>query len=205
MISSDILQQHYLEYAAQSDDWVENMAVTKKSIVAQVIKASKFSPISEPVKVAVLGASDPRYIKIHKRLFEEILRKKIELITLDLDTVHLGGKSASVMQWDVTKKFPASFDVIFSHELMKFLTPSEQIATIINSFNALNRAGIAMHIIHEPSIKGTSELRTWQNRVNPDELIQKLAKENISATKLVFNSKSNVDWLKETTVILIKK
>lgn len=205
MIPLGILQQHYLEYAAQSDDWVENMVVTKKSIVAYVIKASNFNTNAKPIRIAVLGASDPRYIKIHERLFEEILRKKIELITLDLDVVHLGGKSKSVIQCDVTKKFPASFDVIFSHELMKFLTQNEQLATLMNSFNALNSNGISMHIVHEPSIKGTSELRAWQNRVNPDKLISELKKEGVNAIKLVFNSESNVKWLKETTVILIKK
>lgn len=206
MIPLEILQAHYKEYASQPNEWVENMEITKKSIVKYVIKAMKFKTITESVKVVVLGTSDRRYIPIHKRIFEEILKKSIQMTTFDIDVNHLGGKSRSVVKHDVTKAFPDTpYDIIFSHELMKFLTPEEQIRAMKNSYYALSNHGLAMHIMHVPSIKGTAELRAWQYRVNPNSLLKQLKKEAISATKLIFNSESDVDWLRETTVIVIKK
>lgn len=206
MIPKEILQAHYKEYASQPDKWVSNMEITKKSIVKYIIEAMTFKPKTESVKVVVLGASDKRYIPIHKRIFEEILKKDIQMNTFDVDVVHLGGKSKSVVEHDVTKTFPnAPYDIIFSHELMKFLTPEEQIQVMKNSYHALSNNGLAMHIMHVPSIKGTTELRTWQYRVNPDSLLKQLKKEDIPATKLIFDSESDVEWLRETTVIVIQK
>lgn len=206
MLSKEILEVHYLEYANQSDEWVENMEITKRSIIERVVKQMQFRVSTVPVKVVVLGASDRRYVDIHERVFTKVLGCDIEMITFDIDPVHLGGESNKVILHDTTKLFPgAPFDIVFSHELMKFLTPQEQLQTIENSYKALGINGLAMHIIHEPSIKGTSELRSWQYRVNPDELIQSLHAENIPAVKLEFESESDVAWLRETTVIAVAK
>lgn len=205
MVSKEILKAHYVEYGTQPDEWVSNMEITKASIVEAVIKTAPLKTDHEPVKVCVLGASDKRYLPIHHRVFEKVLRKKIVIETLDIDAEHLGGESDTVVVHDVTKPFPKNYDMIFSHELMKFLTAEEQFLTIKNSFNALEEGGVAMHIMHEPSLKGTSELRTWQNRVDPDQLISQLEVEGIQAKKLVFESKSTVPWLRKTTVIILQK
>jgi len=206
MLSKEILKAHYAEYASQPDEWVENMEATKRSIVEQGLEKMKFEANTDPVKVVVLGASDKRYIPIHQRVFRNAVRRAIKMCTLDIDADHLGGESEDVVLYDVTKPFPnAHYDIVFSHELMKFLTPEEQFQTIENSYQALGKNGLAMHILHEPSIKGTSELRAWQHRVNPDDLILQLKAKNIPATKLVFNSESDVAWLHETTVIALKK
>jgi hypothetical protein len=206
MLSKEVLESHYAEYASQPDEWVANMQITKRSIVEYVLDQMKFEAVHEPVKVVVLGASDKRYIPIHQDVFQSILHRAISMVTFDLDINHLGGESKDVISHDVTQLFPdAPYDIVFSHELMKFLTPSEQLQTIKNSYQALGENGLAMHILHEPSINGTAELRAWQHRVNPDELIDKLKDDNITATKLVFNSQSDVAWLRETTVIAIQK
>jgi len=126
------------------------------------------------------------------------------MVTFDIDTKHLGG-GKDVIYHDVTEPFPIKLDIVFSHELMKFLKSDEQIKTIRNSYNSLNKRGFAMHIIHEPSIKGTSEHRKWQYRVNPDLIIEQLKKENLPIRKIIFKINSNVDWLRETNVILLEK
>lgn len=206
MLSKEVLESHYAEYASQPDEWVANMQITKRSIVEYVLDQMRFEAVHEPVKVVVLGASDKRYIPIHQDVFQSILHREISMVTFDLDINHLGGESKDVISHDVTQLFPdAPYDIVFSHELMKFLSPGEQLQTIKNSYQALGKNGLAMHILHEPSIKGTAELRAWQHRVDPDELIDKLKDDNIPATKLVFNSQSDVAWLRETTVIAILK
>lgn len=206
MISTQTLTAHYSEYASQSDEWVNNMEKTKRSIVEYILRWANFQPSREPMKVVVLGASDKRYIPIHERVFGAATGKAIELKTFDVDTAHLGGESAVVVHHNVTQQFPGGpYDIIFSHELMKFLTPDEQLATIANTYAALAPGGVAMHIIHEPSIKGTPELRSWQFRVDPDGLVEKLGAQGISTSKVVIESESEVDWLRETTVIVLQK
>ncbi len=205
-LSKETLAAHYAEYASQPDEWVNNMEKTKRSIVEQVLRAANFKVGGEPVKVAVLGASDKRYIPIHQRVFHDAVKHAIDMKTFDVDTNHLGGESTTEVKHDVTQPFPdAPYAIVFSHELMKFLTPEEQLATIKNSYQALDENGLAMHILHEPSIKGTSELREWQYRVSPDGLIKQLQKAGIHATKIVLDSESDVAWLRETTVIVLQK
>ena len=68
MLSEKILEAHYAEYAAQPDQWVQNMEVTKKSIVEYVFNSVSYKHNNLSVKIAVLGASDSRYIPIHKRM-----------------------------------------------------------------------------------------------------------------------------------------
>ncbi len=206
MLSKNTLRDHYTEYGGQPDEWVGNMEKTKRSIVEQVLRAVNFKAGSAPVKVVVLGASDKRYIPIHKKVFTDTLQQPIAMRTFDVDAEHLGGESEEIVLHDVTKPFPdAPYALIFSHELMKFLTADEQLQTIIHSYNALDANGVAMHILHEPSIKGTTELRSWQNRVSPDDLIAQLEHMGIPVKKLVFSSESDVEWLKETTVIVLGK
>ncbi len=206
MLSRETLLNHYAEYASQPDEWVSNMEKTKRSIVAHVLHVVHFAPQQEPLRVVVLGASDKRYIPIHERVFRAATGRAIAMKTFDIDTAHLGGESAAVVSHDVTQSFPdAPYDIIFSHELMKFLTPDEQFRAIKNSYDALASGGVAMHIVHEPSIKGAAELRVWQNRVDPDVLIEKLASADIHAAELVFASESDVAWLRETTVIVVRK
>lgn len=206
MISKEILKKHYEEYASQPDEWVANMEITKRSIIKQVLQRAGFEVDREPVKVVVLGASDVRYLPIHERIFRDVLKKKIEMRTLDVDTSHLGGESDQVITHDVTQPFPGTpNDIVFSHELLKFLTPDEQLQAIINSYQALNINGLAMHIVHEPSIKGTSELRSWQYRVSPDDLVRRLKAKQYPTVKLIFESQSTVPWLRETTVIVLQK
>ena len=209
MIPKEILQAHYKEYASQSDAWVRNMAVTKRSIMRYVLASTELqSPIQSailPVRIAVLGASDKRYIPIHERIFSDLLHRNVQVTTFDIDLEHLAG-SPGAMEHDVTRPFPnPPYKIVFSHELMKFLTPEEQLQAMKNSYGALAYTGLAMHIMHAPSIKGTSELRAWQYRVNPDVLLEQLQRDGIPSKKVVFESESEVSWLRETTVIVIQK
>lgn len=205
MLSKEILQAHYEEYASLSDVWVRNMMDTKRSIVHQVLQMTSYSK-SKTTKVAVLGASDKRYIAIHQQVFQEQLQGAVTVHTLDIDTEHLGGASSTVVEHDITKQFPQKpYDIIFSHELMKFLTEDEQLATLKRSHDAIKIGGLAMHVMHEPSILGTSELRNWQNRVDPDMLKSQLQSVDIRPSLLKFRSESVVDWLQQTTVLTIRK
>ena len=204
MLSKEILKAHYREYSNQKNSWVENMAKTKLSILKQVFREIFFEP-KGPVNIAVLGASDKRYIVIHERIFRELFGKDISLVTFDIDTDHLGKLPGTILH-DVTLPFPyGPYDVVFSHALMKFLTHDEQLKVIKNSFNALKDNGVSMHIMHSPELTGTKELRVWQQRVDLDLILQKLRENTIKVKILQFKSESLVDWLRDTTVLIAQK
>jgi hypothetical protein len=84
MIKKEILEEHYREYGTQPDEWVENMKKTKSSIIKQVLSYSLFKVNNLKTKVAVLGASDKRYLKIHNDCFKGLLGD-VEVYTLDID------------------------------------------------------------------------------------------------------------------------
>lgn len=205
MLPKNILEEHYKEYANQPDSWVSNMKKVKKEIIENIFKNIKSTPKTNSIKVAVLGASDKRYIKIHKDLFTEITKKDIQMTTFDIDTKHLEGEEG-IIYHDITKPFPQSnFDIIFSHALLKFIEPEKQAEVIRNSYNSLNKQGFTMHILHSPELKETKELRAWQYKVDINSIIEKLKKDNINCRKITFNIESSVDWLRETTVIIAEK
>lgn len=204
MIEKAVLQKHYAEYATRSDDRVRDRKNAKRSIIRHVLTAVPVTVHTSPLKVVVLGASDKRYLPIHAKIFAEVLGA-VEVSTLDVDAEHLG-KGSDVIEHDVTTPFPnRPYAVVFSHELMKFLTEDEQLKVIMNSYDALQTGGVAMHVMHEPSIKGTVDLQPWQYRVNPDALMAQLSAAGISAQKLVFESESSVERFRGTIVIVLKK
>jgi hypothetical protein len=88
---------------------------------------------------------------------------------------------------------------------MKFLDSEEQFVTLVNSSEALTEGGIAMHIVHDPSVLGTKELKPWQWRVDPEKLVKKLGDKGIGTQILKFKSESNVDWLQNTIAIVLTK
>src|SRR3990167_711151 len=93
MISKEILQAHYREYASQPDVWVENMTVTKRSIVRYVLTHTGFRPQLQNglTRIVVMGASDKRYIPIHQAIFTDLLEQRVQVTTLDIDAEHLQG------------------------------------------------------------------------------------------------------------------
>ncbi len=205
MLPKDILKAHYAEYGSQPDSWIENMESTKKSILQYIFETSRFQTAKSELKVVVLGTSDKRYIPMYQKILSELFNQKIEFTLLDIDTEHLAG-AEGVIQHDVTQPLPnGPYDVVISHALLKFLTDAEQLATIKNSFSALNDKGIAMHIVHPPELEGTAELRDWQFRVRLDKLAEELDQAGIAPQIMRFESDSSVDWLRDTTALVLRK
>ncbi len=205
MLPKKVLSAHYVEYGSQPDVWVFNMEATKRSIVRQVFEKFHLGTEGEVVRVAVLGVSDNRYIPIHERVFSLAFNRKIEMVTLDIDTDHLGGVGTAI-QHDVTKPFPGvPYDVVFSHALMKFLTPDEQLVVIKNAYDALSVGGVTLHIMHPPELEGTDELREWQHRVDLRAMVEELKQENLSPHVFKIESESSVAWLRDTTVLVLAK
>ncbi len=189
MISSKILEDYFEEYATRPIEWVIEREKVKRHVVQKILEITGFVPTSNPVKVAVLGASDKRYIGIHRDIFREAIQKDLEMTTFDIDTQHLTGEDGIIEQ-DVTRPFPSSFDIVFSHSLLKFIEPEKQVTVLRNSHNALKTNGLAMHIMH-----CADKPREWQHKVDTDKMISKLVEENISCKKIKLDIDNGTDVL----------
>jgi hypothetical protein len=155
-ISDEDLKVHYAEYATRSNERVEIRAKVKKAILEKVFFETHFQR-TDKTRISVFGASDKRYLPVHKRLFEETLKTEVDMTTFDIDTEHLVGES-NIKQHDVRQPLREEHsDIIFAHALLKFINISEQFTVIENSYKALIKGGLAINICHRPEFREISK------------------------------------------------
>jgi hypothetical protein len=107
--------------------------------------------------VAVFGCADKRLIQGHKVIFEKVLNKKVDLTTFDISIEHLLGED-NVYQHDCTYPLPnLTYDITYSHVLLKFIPTNKQLDLIKNSFSSLNSGGIAIHILDKADYETTDK------------------------------------------------
>lgn len=95
----------------------------------------------------MLGCGDKRFIKHHKVIFEELLKKPVQLTTFDISIEHLAGEDR-IVQHDCTLPIPNTpYDITFAHVLLKFVETENQWDLIKNSINALKDGGLAIHVL----------------------------------------------------------
>ncbi len=141
------LTEYHQKYINMPQDWVEFGLRAKDAQLKQVFEEINWQPAADAVKIAVLGCADKRFVAGHKQLFKKFLKKEVEVTTFDITTEHLSG-AENVVEHDCTKPFPgASFDLIFSHILLKFMPADSQWLVLENSFNALAPGGVALHFM----------------------------------------------------------
>lgn len=146
------LSAYHQSYAKKSDDELASRVRFKEQDVAEALKVSAYVPEYEPVRVAILGCADKRYVKLHKEIFGKLLDKRIDLTTLDITTEHLRGEDG-VRQHDVTRPFPGGpYDIAFAHILLKFIETEKQWAVIKNACDALRSPGLAIFVFNEKEI-----------------------------------------------------
>lgn len=143
---------YHKSYSDQSTETTNHKLEVKQQELKKIFEEISPSPSNNPVRVAVLGCGDKRFVDGHKRIFEELLQRSVELTTFDITTNHLEGKE-NVVKHDCTLPLPSGpFDITYAHVLLKFIQPDKQFALIQNSFDALNSGGIAIHILDSEEI-----------------------------------------------------
>lgn len=142
-----VLSDYHQQFAFKPDEDITRRIDAKEQELVQIFESVQLLNERDVVRVAVLGCADKRLIQGHKKIFEKILNKKIELTTFDLSIEHLLGEE-NVIQHDCTLPLPnPSYDIVYSHVLLKFIPTEKQFDVIRNSFEALNSGGIAIHIL----------------------------------------------------------
>lgn len=175
-----MLTTYHANYLKRSDQEIERRLRVKKEELAKIFEAVPFHPTNEPLRIAVTGCADVRFVAGHKKIFEELLGKKVELTTFDINSEHLAG-AKNIVQHDCSQPLPNSpYDLTFGHVLLKFIETEKQWSIIQNTYNALSSPGLAIHVFDEEDIT-TKEIKQkdglWS--VPLDRWTQELTKANI--------------------------
>lgn len=147
------LSTYHQKYLEQSEEEIKKRADAKEQELIEIFKEAPLNTNSDPVKLAVLGCGDKRFITHHKRIFEKLLQRNVEVTTFDISIEHLKGET-NVFQHDCTQPLPNQpYDITYGHVLLKFIETEKQFDLIKNSFDALKNWGLAIHVFDLEEIK----------------------------------------------------
>jgi len=150
------LSAYHQKYSNQPDEELKRRADAKEQELASIFQKISLNTNSNPVKLAVLGCGDKRFIAHHKRIFENVLKRNVDVTTFDITIDHLAGES-NIFQHDCTLPLPnPPYDITYAHVLLKFIETEKQFDLIKNSFDALKTGGIAIHVFDEEEVKASS-------------------------------------------------
>lgn len=172
------ISSYHQKYSSHSDAEIAARAQEKFNELQTVLEVIPLNSKSDLVEIAVLGCGDKRYVQHHKNIFESLLNKPTNIITFDIVTEHLKGEK-NIVQHDVTHPLPSGpYDLVFSHILLKFIKTELQLDVLINSFEALNEGGLAIHILNKEDYQNTEKklsdglysvpLNMWKERLESD-------------------------------------
>lgn len=141
------LSKYHQKYANLPDEEIQKRADVKKDELVSIFKEAQLKTESDEPKIAIVGSGDKRFVNHHKRIFEELLGKPVELTTFDITVEHLEGQE-NVIQHDCTLPLPnPPYDITYAHVLLKFIETEKQIDLIMNSYYALEKGGLAIHVL----------------------------------------------------------
>lgn len=141
------LSEYHQKFAQQSDNIIDDKLCVKKEELESIFKVMAPAFVVHPIRVAVLGCGDKRFVQKHREIFSELLGGPVALTTFDITIDHLVGESG-VIEHDCTVPLPGGpFDIAYAHVLLKFIEPTKQMNVIRNSYNALAAGGIAIHVL----------------------------------------------------------
>jgi hypothetical protein len=141
------LSEYHKKYSDYSNNEIQKRAEEKEVELEAVFKRVSLNTGSAIVRLAVIGSGDKRFVKIHKRIFEKIIQKPVEVSTFDIEIDHLSGEE-KVIQHDCTKPLPnAPYDITYAHVLLKFIETEKQWDLLNNYYDALKTGGLAIHLL----------------------------------------------------------
>ncbi|HBK33769.1 TPA: hypothetical protein DEP34_03315 [Candidatus Uhrbacteria bacterium] len=150
------LMPYHQKYRLRSDEEIHRRADVKEEELRRIFEAMNYKPTDNLIRVAVLGCVDPRMVSHHKRMFEKLLGKPVELTTFDITIEHLQGE-AGIVEHDCTFPIPhPPYHITFGHVLLKFIETEKQWDVIKNSYEALMSDGLAIHVYDEEDVTTTA-------------------------------------------------
>lgn len=181
------LSHYHQQFKEQSDERIQHKLEIKEQELLTIWKEISRNFDTDPVRIAVLGCGDARFVKGHTRIFEKLLSGSVELTTFDISIEHLEGEER-IIQHDCSNALPnAPFSIVYSHALLKFIEPDKQFRVLKHSFNALSKGGVAIHVLDQDEIdQKTVDLDVYRKQLQIDEVVfQEISLEYGSALVLL--------------------
>lgn len=151
------MDKYHQKFAEQSDAEIQNKLNAKKDELLAIFKQIPFSSGKQTLSLAVLGCGDKRFVKGHKKIFEEVLGKEVEVTTFDITIEHLKGEER-IVEHDCTLPIPKGhFTFTYAHVLLKFIPAEKQWDLIKNSYDALEGGGMAIHVLDKKDYESSGE------------------------------------------------
>ena len=151
------LSEYHKKYIHKPDGEIAQRVNAKKQELARIFQKVPLKWKQGPLKLAVLGCGDKRFVAQHKKIFRQVLKRAVEVTTFDITVDHLAGES-NVFQHDCTLPLPhAPYDITYGHVLLKFIKTEKQFAVLKNSFDALKVGGLAIHVLNTEDYETTSQ------------------------------------------------
>ncbi len=148
------LSDYHQKFIQQSDSTIDNKVRVKKEELKAIFREAVPTIASSPIRVAVLGCGDKRFVQKHRELFTELLGGPVNLTTFDITIDHLAGE-AGVIEHDCTLPLPSGpYDITYAHVLLKFIALPQQMGVILNSYNVLAKGGVAIHVLDREDYSG---------------------------------------------------
>ncbi len=140
------LSKYHRNYQNRSDEQIKRRMAVKRIEFQHIFKRLDWKPTSDPVRVAIFGCGDRRFVSGHRSLLSELLDSTIELKTFDITTEHLAGEQV-IIEHDLTQPLPSGpFDLIVAHVLLKFIDQAKQVSVLVNAHEALVEGGVAVFV-----------------------------------------------------------
>lgn len=195
----------YTKYANRTHEEIEFRTQIKKQELDAAF--AKFPPAikKDRLEIAVLGCPDPRMISPYSVMFEKSFNKPCSIVIFDKVTDHLKGMP-TVVQHDATNPLPSGpFDVVYSHDLLRFVSKDKQFSVLENSFNALASEGMAIHVLDDEEILSKEDRLSdgWYS-VDLNNLKNKLKEKNIFFTEVAYNVAGGLESKFQTKVRAIR-
>ena len=178
---------YHEKYRLRSDEEIQRRAGVKEEELRRIFNTTNYQPQDDLLRIAVLGCADSRMVAHHKRIFEKLLKKSIDLTTFDITIEHLRG-APGVMKHDCTLPLPhPPYHITFAHVLLKFIETEKQWDVLQCSFDALTPGGLAIHVYDEEDvITPEPQQKDGYWSVPLHRWIEKLKREQISFENIVW-------------------
>lgn len=196
------LSSYHQKYINKSDEELAQRADVKYQELKQIFSQVKLLTNNDPLKIAVMGCGDKRFVQYHNKYFTELFGKGVELTTFDISIEHLIGEKNIILH-DCTTPLPnPPYDLTYAHVLLKFIPTEKQWDVIQNSYTALSAGGIAIHVLDSEDYSGKEladglysvPLQNWEDR---------LTQNNIEFKKILLKSGPSQN-MKALAMVLIK-
>lgn len=175
------LSTYHQKYSDKSDTELAQRAEVKNQELKQIFSQVKPKTNNNPLRIAVMGCGDKRFVQFHKQYFSEQLSKEVDLTTFDISTEHLAGEE-NVIQHDCRLPLPNQpYDLTYAHVLLKFIPSEKQWDVIKNSYDALCNGGMAIHVLDPEDYSGQQlsnglysvPLERWENNLKQNNILYK--------------------------------